>query len=1397
MDNQLKTKALITLLVSILIGFLMTIPPISYATAALPPEIILYDDFDTMNTSNWHIPTWQYDGDGTFVGRTQFRCTQNSQLPQVSDSNAIITVESYNPTGFSFYGYDLISNQSFTMGQGLIVTVRAKMNTSQCGIVGGIFLYALKPGSDTLHDEIDFELISNHPNEVSTNIYGNEPLGTGHPVSYSDTSFSITDYHTYEIQWLSDQVSWAIDGNIIRTNTVQSPIPTGPMYLHLNMWVPSSEWAEAYCASLQPTSSPSSNQIFSMSVDSVTVTQIIEQAPPTVTNASGATNITATSARLNGAVTSTGGEYPTVHVYWGRNDGGTIPGNWEHDVNLGVKAAGAFHTDISSLAPNTTYYHRCYAVNSQGENWASSSLSFTTDKIPPTVITDNATDITTDSATLNGYLDSLGDFSTANVSFEWGIKTGVYTANTTPEILTSASTFEATLTSLNSNTEYLFRTKATADSVTVYGDEVVFTTEKIPPTVTTNNATSVTNIAAILNGYLDIGDYNTANVSFEWRKDIEPYTDNTTTTPEELTASGSFSAALNGLTPNTRYYFRAKVTTDGITFVNGDEETFTTYTFPIEVWVDNDFDASTPGWNDYAFATIQEGVIGVEEGVGTVYVNDGTYVENVTVNKSVSVQSVHSANVTPDNPNDYVFSITTADYVNISGFTINSTTGIGLAGIYLNTANHCNVSDCVITDCETGISLYASSNNRLENNFIQGNEHGITLENSHNNEILGNCILNNIEPTESGIHVDGISSENVIHFNNIVGNLPYGVYNESTSENISAENNWWGDASGPGGVGPGNGDNVTAYVDYEPWLEAEVAAAKTEDITDDTLDATEEADTEVEIDGSANVTVAKYADNPGTGFSGDISKYVDVHIDDDTGVTQIEIRLYYTDAEITGKVESSLKLQWWNGSAWMACSDTGVNTGAINSYSGYIWAKIRSDTTPSLADLSGTPFGASADDISSSGGGGGGPPPTEHPEVSTNNADGITTNSATLHGTLDDLGTASTVDVSFEWGLTQGRPYPNETTPEAKSASGNFSFPLTSLEPGTDHYFRAKAVGDDTDYGDEKSFTTDITPPEVSTNNADDITTNSATLYGNLDDLGTASTVDVSFEWGLTQGRPYPNETTPEAKSASGPFSFDLSSLEPGTDYYFRAKAVGDGTDYGDEKTFTTDITPPEVTTQLAKEVTNNSITLNGNLDNLGTASTVNVSFEWGLTRGGPYPNETTPEAKSASGPFSFDLSSLEPGTDYYFRAKAVGDDTVTAFEERFTTSDIYVSEVKITPQEEIHVGKVVTITAEVTNNAGPGSYDVILKINGIVEDAQKVFLDSNETKTIDFKVTRDEAGRYEVEIGGKKDEFEVIPSIIIWVLIGIIVVLIIIAAIIYFVRRQFVRRQRQSEVVD
>ena len=104
----------------------------------------------------------------------------------------------------------------------------------------------------------------------------------------------------------------------------------------------------------------------------------------------------------------------------------------------------------------------------------------------------------------------------------------------------------------------------------------------------------------------------------------------------------------------------------------------------------------------------------------------------------------------------------------------------------------------------------------------------------------------------------------------------------------------------------------------------------------------------------------------------------------------------------------------------------------------------------------------------------------------------------------------------------------------------------------------------------------------------------------------------------------------------------------------------------------------PSVTTNDASNAIANSARLNGNLTSLGTASSVTVSFVWGTTSGGPYPDETTGQVMTNSGTFSFDLSGLTLGATYYFKAKAVGSGTGFGAEKSFatsgTTSDIMVT---------------------------------------------------------------------------------------------------------------------------
>ena len=103
------------------------------------------------------------------------------------------------------------------------------------------------------------------------------------------------------------------------------------------------------------------------------------------------------------------------------------------------------------------------------------------------------------------------------------------------------------------------------------------------------------------------------------------------------------------------------------------------------------------------------------------------------------------------------------------------------------------------------------------------------------------------------------------------------------------------------------------------------------------------------------------------------------------------------------------------------------------------------------------------------------------------------------------------------------------------------------------------------------SFTTQDTPPSppvVATEAATGMTNDAVTLNGNLTDLGTAGTVNVSFEYGYTTA--YGKTTAAQSMDSTGTFTADVTGLFPEMDWHYRAVAVGDGTVYGDDATVTT-----------------------------------------------------------------------------------------------------------------------------------------------------------------------------------------------------------------------------------
>ena len=100
------------------------------------------------------------------------------------------------------------------------------------------------------------------------------------------------------------------------------------------------------------------------------------------------------------------------------------------------------------------------------------------------------------------------------------------------------------------------------------------------------------------------------------------------------------------------------------------------------------------------------------------------------------------------------------------------------------------------------------------------------------------------------------------------------------------------------------------------------------------------------------------------------------------------------------------------------------------------------------------------------------------PTVATSAASGITTNAATLNGSLTALGSSSPVSVSFDWGTDTSYTGGNiAATPSSITAvPTTFFASLSGLTAGTTYHYRAKAVGTTTVYGSDQQFTTSNAP---------------------------------------------------------------------------------------------------------------------------------------------------------------------------------------------------------------------------------------------------------------------------------------------------------------------------------
>jgi parallel beta-helix repeat protein len=192
------------------------------------------------------------------------------------------------------------------------------------------------------------------------------------------------------------------------------------------------------------------------------------------------------------------------------------------------------------------------------------------------------------------------------------------------------------------------------------------------------------------------------------------------------------------------------------------------------------------------YVTIQAAINAANSG-DTISVKEGTYYEQVVINKSITLTGENRDRTIIDGTSNGTAMNITANHTNVTGFTIQKSGPTPDCGVYLSSSFN-NISYNIIRNCPAyyigyAIELQASSNNIISGNIITSNPMtAVLLYNSSNNVISENNITDN----EYGIGLSGSdehsSSNNTIFGNRITNNSETGISLYRSPGNIISQN---------------------------------------------------------------------------------------------------------------------------------------------------------------------------------------------------------------------------------------------------------------------------------------------------------------------------------------------------------------------------------------------------------------------------------------------------------------------------------------------------------------------------------------------------------------------------------------------------------------------------------
>ncbi|MCK4223884.1 MAG: right-handed parallel beta-helix repeat-containing protein [candidate division Zixibacteria bacterium] len=207
------------------------------------------------------------------------------------------------------------------------------------------------------------------------------------------------------------------------------------------------------------------------------------------------------------------------------------------------------------------------------------------------------------------------------------------------------------------------------------------------------------------------------------------------------------------------------------------------------------------------------------------------YLVQQTVIDGFKIMNGWATGTSPDDYGGGIYCLNTSP--TIRNNIIRDNSGYSRAGgIYCENSNPLIIGN-IIRDNGTsgrggGISCYNGANSSIRENYFCNNSGvnggAIDCYISSHASIQHNQIDSNNAVSGGGIFVGYANAQSwpSIHYNNISGNVSWGIYCNNYSHSphypqLQAQDNWWGHP-----VGPDSGDGASGPIDYDPWLKEEI-----------------------------------------------------------------------------------------------------------------------------------------------------------------------------------------------------------------------------------------------------------------------------------------------------------------------------------------------------------------------------------------------------------------------------------------------------------------------------------------------------------------------------------------------------------------------------------------------